>query len=1471
MRSVPAAANALAFEGKGFSATKATRGQSDRAAAKGQARSEVLEAKIPERASQRFVVGGQATRSALSVAVVGAEPAPLEVEEGRGVYRAVQRNVDLIAVRDPRYFELAFVVRDLTTDPSLSLEVEGNVPGTTLTLEPGSGAALVRRSGGAPLARIDAPVAMDSVGVRRDGRYEVAGSKLRLLFDWSGLKAPVFVDPRFVFPYWSILSDERAPGALSYDLTSTSREIRLAFDEVRGKTVLIRPVRSQQREDSATSFAELARAQVDWYGGFQQPGISSILRASPDPRYQPKPLERADWARTYQVESETWQWSGTRWDLLPVTGLPGLIDPALVFDRARQRLVATSGAPPGPPCRHRVAGSSTLLEDVTCTPATSVPVHELASGDWTGRPIAASPPLRIRAASASAPPNVLLFGGRSLGAQKDGTSVDPYGPPYPDNLASELLNDTWRFDGVRWQQVPASNPPTPRQGATLVFDERRQISVLVGGVKADNQDSFDLWEFDGVDWVERIAAGDATLPVSLRGRTGMLAVWNPLRQTTLLFGGKATRLDSCMLSESEIQSRRVTDFEGVNQAGCLGGYMHDSWEWDGRSLRQLTRVAYGGRVRGMAVFRQVQESGAPWAGSPPANASAQTSGQSPLLPWRYDSDRDHFRLRSTLERAHAPSTTSGPRVTAAGEVVTISGTAPAAPTFVSPLFASAARSDMVFDRARGVAIIVAPEDGRVFETTGANWVERTPNATPFASGQQDFFGATWDPAAQRVLLFDPRSASTWAKADGAGWSRLSPTASPPTWSVDPEVRRLRDVQAYRLRQEDSMSYIVSRLQPFLDVAKRVPQMTFDRARGRTVMFYNRALWEFDGTTWTERPAPPGWSDCPAATLVTYDGARSRLVAVGCKVPAQTMEWDGSSWHGPFAGPYETLVDRNPFPNLPPLQYFMQFYWRGTLQLGWSHPNAIFESALLGGVSAFDANGTLRTWNGSSWITGKRLQEGYYCDWSDPAGNANRFLFQSSGSAPGNRRHFLANGIDFAPLCLFPPGIEDRAHHRILAFRDGVSGLRELSLDVPEPERAWHSSALGEFLSDGYRIHPHPFEVLSPEHLVLSTLSDPTSRAMQFPAPVTPPFDPTKDLDRVPESLVNNLFWPFRLLPDSNSQRIRILTHRGAVWELGAEVGKELGDECTTSADCIGSACVDGVCCNAACSGPCVTCAGSSRGTCQPLAQGQPDPKGRCGSGECAPVCSGRSTVVNGSTASSCEYPTATRECGETPTCSDGRQTSRGHCKSGANVCLPPTGSQPCPGGLGCADATSCRTACSKRSDCTSGLSTCSSDGTACVPDAAITLANGRGIVPLEWHPSRVRTAQELADLLRQAGFEQDANGRILFGDQAFGGVTPFFDPNLKTPMTGLRSCVYRLQACALANNAQVDQCVAGTPRCVGETPWVGDPGGDDCCPEACLTKYFEARATESAFRSFRKITDGSCYPGFSAFIQELNQ
>jgi hypothetical protein len=59
------------------------------------------------------------------------------------------------------------------------------------------------------------------------------------------------------------------------------------------------------------------------------------------------------------------------------------------------------------------------------------------------------------------------------------------------------LSDMWRWDGVRWTEVPLTGAtPGHRYQPIMVYDRARAKTVLCGGIGGPN----DTWEWDGQRW-----------------------------------------------------------------------------------------------------------------------------------------------------------------------------------------------------------------------------------------------------------------------------------------------------------------------------------------------------------------------------------------------------------------------------------------------------------------------------------------------------------------------------------------------------------------------------------------------------------------------------------------------------------------------------------------------------------------------------------------------------------------------------------------------------------------------------------------------------------------------------------------------------------------------------------------------------------------------------------------------------------
>jgi|GEM_PF-3098924 len=162
-------------------------------------------------------------------------------------------------------------------------------------------------------------------------------------------------------------------------------------------------------------------------------------------------------------------------------------------------------------------------------------------------------------------------------------------------LRNTCLGDTWEWDGTSWS-LRSTTGPRPRRGAALAFDEVRGVVVLFGGLGCPPQLSEllgDTWEWDGESWSQRASTGP-------RARWNHALTFSAADGVTLLFGGQSNhRLadtwgwngtkwtlfldDSGILPRANHQLAYDSQhgvpvlFGGESKNGVLG----DAWEWDG--------------------------------------------------------------------------------------------------------------------------------------------------------------------------------------------------------------------------------------------------------------------------------------------------------------------------------------------------------------------------------------------------------------------------------------------------------------------------------------------------------------------------------------------------------------------------------------------------------------------------------------------------------------------------------------------------------------------------------------------------------------------------------------------------------------------------------------------------------------------------------------------------------------------------
>ncbi len=247
--------------------------------------------------------------------------------------------------------------------------------------------------------------------------------------------------------------------------------------------------------------------------------------------------------------NDLWSFDGTNWSLQVPTGAspPPRARFAAAFDPARQRYVIFGGD-----AQYSVGGA---LGDTW--------EWDLATSTWLQMTPATQPAARIhsRMAFDLISGSILMFGGRgAVGAETwswdgvDWTMRTPNTvPPAREqpNLAtnwstaeivmfggstgaaSGVLGDTWTWNGFDWtQQTTATSPGLGGiRNGKMSHDRLRNRMVVFGGVRASGGFSASAWEYDGVDWTERLPTPTP------QGRAGAGFCYVESMATNVLFGG----------------------------------------------------------------------------------------------------------------------------------------------------------------------------------------------------------------------------------------------------------------------------------------------------------------------------------------------------------------------------------------------------------------------------------------------------------------------------------------------------------------------------------------------------------------------------------------------------------------------------------------------------------------------------------------------------------------------------------------------------------------------------------------------------------------------------------------------------------------------------------------------------------------------------------------------------------------------
>ena len=161
-----------------------------------------------------------------------------------------------------------------------------------------------------------------------------------------------------------------------------------------------------------------------------------------------------------------------------------------------------------------------------------------------------------------------------------------------DNASGVRSDETWEWSGGAWSlMTPAHSPPAVTLGS-MTYDTLRGVCVYFGGSTANGAASSETWEWDGVDWVQRV------LPLAPSARFFHAMAYDIANGCILMYGGQSAQ----------------------------GQVFADHWSYDGYAWTQHTGVpAPGPKTRLELAYDSTRGQVVMFGGRPQSSNSGGTS------------------------------------------------------------------------------------------------------------------------------------------------------------------------------------------------------------------------------------------------------------------------------------------------------------------------------------------------------------------------------------------------------------------------------------------------------------------------------------------------------------------------------------------------------------------------------------------------------------------------------------------------------------------------------------------------------------------------------------------------------------------------------------------------------------------------------------------------------------------------------
>ena len=874
-----------------------------------------------------------------------------------------------------------------------------------------------------------------------------------------------------------------------------------------------------------------------------------------------------------------------------------------------------------------------------------VPASEVATWTLISPPAQGPDPRFLQTAAFDEARKVLvMFGGDSANL----SSVDSL-------PASQYL---WEWDpaaGVFTNRAPAGDKkPSPRAGASMVFDSARNTFVVFGGRAPTSPTSYasyqDTWEWDPVtgSFTDRTSEGT---PPDARCQHNM--VFEKSTGKVLLFGGA--------VAGSKI-------FSGVNGTS-VDSVFGDTWEWDpttGKWSNLAPATAPGARYDSAVVWDSQRSRAVLFGGMEILQSVGIAIPKQDV--WEWDPNTSTWTDRTST--GQRPSARFG--------------------------------HGMAYDPGRGVTVLAGGYDiasgaGLAdlweWDPTTAAWTQRLTGSEPNLPARRMYSSLVADSARNHLdllagMVFYDQSAIT-----GPDNPQYGSAPSAEIWELDPAAA------AFSNRTPPPKTWPKARMDPAL---------AFCPATGKMYLFGGCVqagnglvglddLWEWDGTSWVEVQGdvrPSARSDAAMAydpyrkSLIVFGGLNNDVPLLEGSRLEDTWEWNCGT---------RQWSQLNPSSSPPSGGYMVTDSDRGKVLLFNGYRSTGLPTYPIPGAPAnpSDQANTIWEWDGSTttwtnrmpvpatgappWPLGQMLsfddsrQKVFLLDESAAeSGNGGSIPFwEWDPISAGWARRDSGDVVDFASSSSYPYVVYDSLRRRqiLVAWPDG-SDIKTFELDTKGPTLYQRvlSAGIGPVLNGAMAFDSRRGVVV----LFGDSGSGDTNNTWEYK--VTN-LGNGEGCTAATASTCASGFCVEGVCCSTAScsgscQSCAVAGHEGTC--TSAAAGTEIPGSCADGQACDGSGsckskngvvcssasvcasgfCVDGACCENACDGKCVSCNQSNRaGKCSDYTGGS-DPENECGSGNgiCRSTCNG---------AGACDSPQRGIVCGPCQIC------------DGAGACVVP--------------------------------------------------------------------------------------------------------------------------------------------------------------------------------------------------------